>query len=75
MGKTGTTGIPSLKPQASCPPARDAVLEPNWADAETRAFLAYPYRQTQFAKVLRVILVTAMAAAAVKIAWILAVHV
>jgi hypothetical protein len=49
--------------------------QPDWADAETRGFLERPVSPTPFAKVLGVMLITAMVVAVVKVAWILAVHV
>jgi hypothetical protein len=52
----------------------DAGTQPEWGDAETRGFLERPYYSTPLAKVLRVMLITAMVVAAVKVAWILVLH-
>jgi hypothetical protein len=48
--------------------------QPERADAETRGFLERPLHPTPLGKVLRVVLITAMVVAAVKVAWIIAFH-
>jgi hypothetical protein len=53
----------------------DARTPSGLSDAETRAFLERPGYSPPFAKVLQVILITAMVIAAVKAAWILVFHV
>jgi hypothetical protein len=54
--------------------ARDGRTQPAWADAEARGFMERPACPVPFAKVLRVIIIAAMATAVVKVAWILAFH-
>ena len=75
MEKSTTIGISSSKPKHSCRPANGAISDRKWADAETRAFLERPQYRPPFANVLRAILVTAMAVAALQIARILFAHV
>jgi hypothetical protein len=76
MGKPSTALEPaSLKPRSVHRfSTSDAAREAEWADAETRAFMERPRHLAPLAKVLRVILITGMVVAVVKIAWILAVH-
>jgi hypothetical protein len=54
--------------------ATDAWIRSGLPDAETRAFLERPRYSPSFAKILRVILITAMVIATVKAAWILVFH-
>jgi hypothetical protein len=54
--------------------ATDAWTQSGWSDAETRAFLERPGYSPPFAKVLRVILITAMVIATAKAVWILVFH-
>jgi len=61
------------KPSSPIAPVNPS-FGPEWADAETRAFLGRPDFTPPFAKILRVIVISAMAVAAVKIAWLLVIH-
>jgi hypothetical protein len=54
--------------------AAGAGSRSRWSDAETRAFLERPGYSPLLTKILRVILITAMVVAGVKVAWILAFH-
>ena len=49
-------------------------FEPEWTDAEARAFLERPIRFRSVIKLLRAILLTAMAVSLANIAWILATY-
>jgi hypothetical protein len=51
------------------------ALRPEWFDAESRAFLERSSDWPSSAKILQVILITAMVVAVLKGAWILAFHV
>jgi hypothetical protein len=74
MGKSSTL-IGSVDPARSRRfGAMDARTPSQWSDAETRAFLERPRYSPSFAKVLRVVLITAMVIAAVKAGWILVFH-
>jgi hypothetical protein len=71
MGKSPTL-IESVKSAHDHRPgAARAGTKFEWSDAETRAFLERPGYSPPFAKILQVILITAMMSAGLKIAWLL----
>jgi hypothetical protein len=49
-------------------------FQAEWADAETRAFLERSDVSPPFAKILRVIVISAMLVAVVKLAWLVVIH-
>ncbi len=74
MGKASDTVRPDIRAAFSEPEASIRQDEAVRFDAETRSFLERPSYGPILGQVLRVVVITAAAVAAVKIAWILAVY-
>jgi hypothetical protein len=73
MGKSSTL-IGSVDSERSRFDVTGTWTRSGLPDAETRVFLERPRYSPSFAKVLRVVLITAMVIAAVKAGWILVFH-